>query len=197
MKNLITISAPSGSGKTTLCKALQEVMPDIQWSISYTTREQRSIEENGVDYHFISQDKFEDLILNHQLAEWENVHGFYYGTSKALLDGAVKNNQRVLMELDVKGAIRVNELYPENSFSIFIIPPSVEHLRERLIKRGTDSDKRIEIRLQRFQQEMGYQDRFDYVMVNEDLNVAIKELIQVVNQLNTGGLNGTQNNTIS
>jgi len=191
MKNLITISAPSGSGKTTLCKALQEVMPDIKWSTSFTTREQRSIEENGVDYHFISQDEFEDLIVKHELAEWENVHGFYYGSSKVFLDEAIKNDQRVLMELDVKGAIRIKELYPENSYSIFIIPPSIDHLRERLKKRGTDSEKRIEIRLQRFQQEMGYQDRFDYVMVNEKLEDATQELIQVVNQLKTGGLNGT------
>jgi len=191
MRTIITISAPSGSGKTTLCKALQDVMPDIQWSISYTTREKRSIEENGVDYHFISHDDFEDLIVDQQLAEWENVHGFYYGTSKSSIEGAIQNNQRLLMELDVKGAIRVKELYPENTFSIFIIPPSIDHLRERLKKRGTDSDKRIEIRLQRFQQEMGFQNRFDYVMVNEDLGKATKELIQIVNQINKGEKNGT------
>ena len=85
MKDLIAISAPSGSGKTTLCKALQDVMPELEWSVSYTTRERRSIETNGVDYNFISSDKFEELILEEHLAEWENVHGFYYGTSKSIL----------------------------------------------------------------------------------------------------------------
>jgi guanylate kinase len=191
MKNLITISAPSGSGKTTLCKALQKVMTDIEWSTSYTTRSQRNIELDGVDYNFISHDEFEDLIVAQNLAEWENVHGFYYGTPKSTLENAIKYDKTVLLEMDVKGAIRINELYPENSFSIFIIPPSIEHLRERLKNRGSDSDKRIEIRLQRFQQEMGYQERFDHVMINEDLNVATQELINVVNELKVGVLNGS------
>ena len=96
----------------------------------------------------------------------------------------------MLLELDVKGAIRIKELYVENTYSIFIIPPSISHLRERLLKRGTDSEKRIEIRLQRFEQEMGYQDYFDYVMINEDLNVATKELISIVNNLNEGVYHG-------
>lgn len=191
MKNLITISAPSGSGKTTLCKALQKVMTDIEWSTSYTTRSQRNIELDGEDYNFISHDEFEDLIVAQNLAEWENVHGFYYGTPKSTLENAIKYDKTVLLEMDVKGAIRINELYPENSFSIFIIPPSIEHLRERLKNRGSDSDKRIEIRLQRFQQEMGYQERFDHVMINEDLNVATQELINVVNELKVGVLNGS------
>ena len=191
MKNLITISAPSGSGKTTLCKALQKVMTDIEWSTSYTTRSQRNIELDGVDYNFISHDEIEDLIVAQNLAEWENVHGFYYGTPKSILENAIKYDKTVLLEMDVKGAIRINELYPENSFSIFIIPPSIEHLRERLKNRGSDSDKRIEIRLQRFQQEMGYQERFDHVMINEDLNVATQELINVVNELKVGVLNGS------
>ena len=191
MINLITISAPSGSGKTTLCKALQKVIPEIEWSTSYTTREQRSIEFDGVDYHFISHDEFEDLILNQELAEWENVHGFYYGTPKSTLENAIENDKIVLLEMDVKGAIRIKELYPENSYSIFIIPPSIIHLRERLKKRGTDSEKRIEIRLQRFQQEMEYKERFDHVMINENLDEATQELISVVNELKEGVLNGS------
>ena len=177
MINLITISAPSGSGKTTLCKALQKVMPEIEWSTSYTTRKQRSIECDGDDYNFISHDEFEDLILNKDLAEWENVHGFYYGTPESTLKNAIIQNKIVLLELDVKGA--------------FIIPPSITHLRERLKKRGTDSEKRIKVRLQRFQQEMEYKDRFDHVMINEDLNVATQELITIVNDLKEGVLNGS------
>ena len=191
MRNLITISAPSGSGKTTLCKALQKVIPEIEWSTSYTTRKQRSIEFDGVDYHFISHDEFEDLILNKDLAEWENVHGYYYGTPKSTLENAINQDKTVLLEMDVKGAIRIKELYPENSFSIFIIPPSIGHLRERLKKRGTDSEKRIEIRLQRFQQEMEYKERFDHVMINENLDEATQELISVVNELKEGVLNGS------
>ncbi|MBT3179712.1 MAG: guanylate kinase [Candidatus Marinimicrobia bacterium] len=191
MKNLITISAPSGSGKTTLCKELQKVMPDIEWSVSYTTREQRSIESNGEDYNFISHDEFENLIVAKELAEWENVHGYYYGTQKVILENAIKMDKIVLMELDVKGSIRIKELYPKNSFSIFIIPPSISHLRERLRKRGTDSAKRIEIRLQRFQQEMGYKEKFDHIMINDNLNMATLELIKVVNEQKEGVLNGS------
>tara|TARA_Y100001970_G_scaffold161134_1_gene197084 strand:- start:4061 stop:4636 length:576 start_codon:yes stop_codon:yes gene_type:complete len=191
MKNLITISAPSGSGKTTLCKALQEVNSEIEWSVSYTSREKRSIEIDGIDYNFISPDKFESLILEQELAEWENVHGFYYGTPKATLQNVINNNQTMLLELDVKGALRIKQLYDKNTYSIFIIPPSISHLRERLLKRGTDSEKRIEIRLQRFEQEMGYKDRFDHIMINEDIKLATEELINIVNNLNKGVFNGT------
>ena len=198
MINLITISAPSGSGKTTLCKALQKVKPEIEWSVSYTTREIRSTEVNTEDYNFISQDKFENLIIKQELAEWENVHGFYYGTSKNKIEDAISKNKIMLLEMDVKGAIHIKELYYNNTFSIFIIPPSIDHLRDRLIKRGTDSAKRIEIRLQRFQQEMGYQDKFDHVMVNENLEMAIEELINIVNKLNKGdNKHGTQNYPVS
>jgi guanylate kinase len=166
-------------------------MPEIEWSVSYTTRERRSIETNGVDYNFISSDEFEELILEEHLAEWENVHGFYYGTSKSILENAISNGRMLLLEMDVKGSMRIKKLYPEDTFSIFIIPPSIGHLRERLIKRGTDSEKRIEIRLQRFQQEMEYKVRFDHVMINEDLDVAKTELIEIVNELKEGVLNGT------
>ena len=190
MKNLIAISGPSGTGKTTLCRELQRKKQEINFSVSCTTRHQRYTEEEGVDYHFISHDEFEDLILNKDLSEWENVHGFYYGTPRSTLENAIAENKTVLLEMDVKGAIRIKELYPENSFSIFIIPPSIAHLRERLKKRGTDSEKRIEIRLQRFQQEMEFKDQFDHVMINENLNVATQELINVVNELKEGVLNG-------
>ena len=191
MKNFITISAPSGSGKTTLCKALQKVESEIQWSISYTTRKRRQIEEDGVDYHFVSQSKFENFILSDYFIEWENVHGFYYGTAKNTLDSAIKNHKTLLLEMDVKGSMNIKRLYPDNTFSIFIIPPSLEHLRERLKNRGTDTKKVIEIRLKRFQQEMAFKNKFDYVMVNEELDLAKIELIQTVQRLKKGVVNGT------
>ena len=190
MKNIITISAPSGSGKTTLCKALRQVREDIGWSISNTTRERRKNEQNGVDYHFISKKEFEDRILKNEFAEWENVHGNYYGTSKSTLNRSLENNETLLFELDVKGAMSLKANNPHNTYSIFILPPSVEALRERLIKRGSDSARRIEIRLKRFEEELGYKDRFDCVIINEDLELATKELINVVNQLKEGVLYG-------
>ena len=190
MVNFITISAPSGSGKTTLCKALQVVEPDIQWSISYTTREKRDTEEDGVDYHFISSDKFEDFIINGYFVEWENVHGYYYGTSLISLNKAIYGNKMLLLEMDVKGSMNIKKLYPEKTFSIFIIPPSIEHLRDRLKNRGTDSAKRIEVRLKRFQEEMEFQNKFDYVMVNENLESAKIELKNKVRKLKQGETNG-------
>ena len=191
MINFITISAPSGSGKTTLCKAVQIVEPEIKWSISYTTRQKRSIEENGVDYIFVSEEEFEDLIVAEHFIEWENVHGFYYGTSASSFNNAIEENKIMLLEMDVKGSMSVKKLYPEKTFSIFIIPPSIEHLRERLRSRGTDSEKRINIRLKRFQEEMEFREKFDYVMINEDLDLAKIELQNIINKLKQGVKSGT------
>ena len=191
MINFITISAPSGAGKTTLCKALRSVQPDIEWSTSHTTRLKRDIEINGVDYHFITVDKFEELILEGAFAEWENVHGYYYGTTKNNLETAIHNDKTLLLEMDVKGSMSVKKLYPQHTFSIFILPPSLDQLRKRLKSRGTDSDERIEIRLKRFQQEIEFQNKFDQVMINEDLELAKVELINIVNKLKQGVINGT------
>ncbi|MEL1230876.1 MAG: guanylate kinase [Candidatus Neomarinimicrobiota bacterium] len=191
MINFITISAPSGSGKTTLCKALQLVEPEIEWSISYTTREKRSIEENGVDYFFISEEEFEDLIIQGHFVEWQNVHGFYYGTSSSNLENAIENDKIMLIEMDVKGSMSIKKLFPDQTFSIFIMPPSISQLRERLRSRGTDSEKRINIRLKRFQEEMEFREKFDYVMINEDLDLAKIELQKTINKLKQGVTSGT------
>ena len=191
MINFITISAPSGSGKTTLCKALQLVEPEIEWSISYTTREKRSIEENGVDYFFISEEEFEDLIIQGHFVEWQNVHGFYYGTSVRNLENAIKNDKIMLIEMDVKGSMSIKKLFPDQTFSIFIMPPSISQLRERLRSRGTDSERRINIRLKRFQEEMEFREKFDYVMINEDLDLAKIELQKTINKLKQGVTSGT------
>ena len=191
MINFITISAPSGSGKTTLCKALQLVEPEIEWSISYTTREKRSIEENGVDYFFISEQEFEDLIIQGHFVEWQNVHGFYYGTSVSNLENAIKNDKIMLIEMDVKGSMSIKKLFPDQTFSIFIMPPSISQLRERLRSRGTDSERRINIRLKRFQEEMEFREKFDYVMINEDLDLAKIELQKTINKLKQGATSGT------
>ena len=190
IKNLITISAPSGSGKTTLCKMLQDERSDISWSVSCTTRAPRPNEIDGIDYYFNSRDQFMKSIAADAFAEWEDVHGQYYGTLKLNLDTAIANNTILLLELDVKGSMSIVQLYPEQSFSIFILPPSIEHLRHRLRNRGTDTESRINERLKRFEREMEYKSKFDYVLINEDLEVASRELIEVVNGLKEGVLNG-------
>jgi len=190
MRNIITISAPSGSGKTTLCKALQSARPDIEWSVSCTTREPRQNEINEIDYYFITNEVFMKHVADNAFAEWEDVHGQYYGTLKSNLDTAIIQKGTVLLDLDVKGSVSIRSLYPEQSFSIFILPPSIDHLRGRLRRRGTDSELRIEKRLQRFEKEMEYKNKFDYVLINDDLEVATRELIDVVNGLKEGVLNG-------
>ena len=191
MINFITISAPSGSGKTTLCKALQIVEPEIEWSISYTTRQKRPIEEDGIDYFFISEENFEELIVKGHFVEWQNVHGFYYGTSLSNLENAIKNDKIMLIEMDVKGSMSIKKLFPDQTFSIFILPPSISQLRQRLRSRGTDSERRINIRLKRFQEEMEFREKFDYVMINEDLDLAKIELQKTINKLKQGVTSGT------
>lgn len=186
MINIITISAPSGTGKTTLCKAVQKKIKDIEWSVSYTTRVKRSIETDGEDYKFISLDQFESLIKSNDFAEWEKVHGHYYGTLKSSLNKAINSKKIILLELDVKGSMALKKKYPKNSFSIFIIPPSLNDLRSRLKKRGTDSDERIEIRLQRFKQEMDSKENFDQIMVNGNLESAKFELMKTINKIKNG-----------
>ena len=197
MKNFITISAPSGSGKTTLCKAIQKMKPEIKWSISYTTRTKRNIEKDGVDYHFISLSKFKNLMRKDYFIEWESVHGFYYGTAKKTLDDAVENCRILLMELDVKGSMKIMKLFPDKTFSIFIMPPSLEHLRKRLENRVTDSKDRIEIRLKRFTKEIGFKDKFDHVIVNKNLKKAELELIDILDKKIKGVTDGIKNYTIS
>ena len=196
MKNFITISAPSGTGKTTLCKAIQKKNVDINWSISYTTRERREIEKNGIDYHFISKEEFCNLIKLEHFIEWESVHGFYYGTSKKTLQEAIDKNNILLIEIDVKGALNIKKLYPNQTFSIFIMPPSIEHLRERLQNRGTDSNERIDIRLKRFEKEIKLKSSFDCIILNEYLDKAKKELISMINNVKENKY-GFKNNTIS
>jgi len=191
MKYLIIISAPSGTGKTTLCKALRKVIPEINWSVSYTTREIRLTEIDGKDYHFISNKKFKSFIKSNYFAEWENVHGKLYGTRRDFLEDAIFNENYLLLEMDVKGAMTIKKLYSQNTFSIFIVPPSINHLRERLINRGTESLEKIDVRLKRFKEEMGYSNKFDHIMVNENLDLAKIELIKIINTIKKGVSNGT------
>ena len=186
MKNLICVSAPSGSGKTTLCKHVREVQRELVWSVSYTTRSPRPNEVNGEDYNFITQKEFISLKENEGFAEWENVHGQYYGTIKSKLDEAILNEKTVLLELDVNGTMSIRELYPEQSHSVFIVPPSVDDLRERLIKRGSETNKSIEKRLERFNKEMECKDRYDTLLINDNIQVAINDFIMIINELTKG-----------
>ena len=186
MKNLICISAPSGSGKTTLCKLVRVIKPELIWSVSCTTRNPRKNEKDGEDYNFISTKKFESLIENGKFAEWENVHGNYYGTLRSYLDSAIDEKRIVLLELDVNGTASIQNLYPNNSYSIFIVPPNVEVLRKRLKNRGSESSYNIERRLKRFKKEMAFKDRFDTLLINDNIGVAKNEFLKKLNEITEG-----------
>ncbi len=180
MINFIAVSAPSGAGKTTICRALQKRLPGVQFSLSCTTRPKRSIETDGVDYTFITDQEFTRMVAAAEFAEYENVHGYYYGTPKKILRDTLAAKQQMLFEVDVKGAMSIKQLYPENSLTVFIIPPDIETLVRRLKKRGTETEASINKRLERFAVEIDYQDRFDHKIINDDVDRATEELINII-----------------
>lgn len=176
---LFIISAPSGAGKTTLCTRLLEYYPDILYSISYTTRSPRPGETDEEDYHFITREAFLEKQALGYWAEWARVHDHYYGTSAVFLSDSLAKGCNVLMDIDVQGAVQILERFPE-AITIFIMPPSMKVLQQRLTRRGTDSRAIIEKRLQNAVREMEQKDLYRHVIVNDNLEVATEELINVV-----------------
>ena len=192
MKNLIIVSAPSGTGKTTICKVLQERNKTINFSVSCTTRKPRAGEKDGVDYKFIDDKEFKDGIDNSSFAEWEKIHGNnYYGTLVSTLTDAVSHKQLLLLELDVKGAMAIKNLYPNNTISIFIEPPSLKELKSRLENRGTESNDNIIKRLERLYDEISFKPKFDFCIINDNINRAVNEIIKIIKYQNKGVSNGS------
>lgn len=187
MKNLIILSAPSGSGKTTLCRALQRRDESIGFSVSCTSRTKRKGEINGVDYTFLTDQEFKKRIENGEFAEWEQIHGnYYYGTLKAILEAAIQHQELLLLELDVKGAMSIKNIYSEKTLSIFVEPPSMDDLYTRLVKRGTDSEERIAKRLERLTAELEYKSNFDHHIINDDVKNAVDEIVNIIQHENEG-----------
>ncbi|MBF0120880.1 MAG: guanylate kinase [Desulfobacterales bacterium] len=175
---LFIVSAPSGTGKTTLCKMLLERFPNLIFSVSYTTREPRNGEINSVDYNFISKDDFICGIKKQQWAEWAEVHGNYYGTCYDFLNKALNLKHNILLDIDVQGTKQVLEIF-KNSITIFIKPPSIDVLRERLLKRKTDSMEIIEKRIINAQNEMAQSSIYKYIVINDNLSIAFNELVAI------------------
>ncbi len=190
MKNLVVISAPSGTGKTTLCRALQKTFA-MEFSVSCTTRTKRTYEEDGIDYHFIEEKTFLQRVEHGDFVETENVHGYYYGTLKETIDQAILNGNIMLFEVDVKGAMSIKNHYTEETISIFVLPPSIDDLKARLIKRGTDSEERIAKRLKRLNIEIGYKEKFDIIIINDNIDRASEEIIKIIEEQNQGVLHGS------
>ena len=176
---LIILAGPSGSGKDTVMKELFKLVPDLKFSISSITRDMREGEVNGEKYNFISRDEFESLIENKQLLEYNVYSGNYYGTPKAPVEKAIAEGNEILIEIDVNGAEEVRKNC-KDYYSVFIMPPSFEVLRERLIGRGTDKMEVIEKRLSEAKNEMARANEFDYVIVNDDLMTAVQTFKTII-----------------
>jgi len=177
--HLFIIAAPSGGGKSTLCREALKRFSDIHYSVSYTTRKRRPGEQDGVDYHFIGKRDFRNGIKTGKWAEWAVVHGHYYGTSADFLAKGLAEGRDILLDLDVQGTRQILARYP-GSVAIFIMPPSLEVLRERLEARGTDSAESIAIRLKNAEREIAQLDLFQHVIINEQLSKAVQELISII-----------------
>jgi guanylate kinase len=176
---LFILSAPSGAGKTTLCQAIRRHFPDMLYSVSHTTRSPRPGEIQGIDYHFITKDAFMHLIESGQWAEWAEVHGNYYGTSADFLNRELEAGKDILLDIDVQGMLKILKLYP-SSITVFIRPPSLETLRERLKSRGADRPDIIETRMINAKKEMAEAHRYRHIIVNDNLETATRELIRLI-----------------
>jgi len=178
-KNLIIVlSAPSGAGKTTLCKALLKKFPEILYSVSCTSRPPRKGEKNGRDYFFVSKEEFEKMIKNNEFIEWAKVHGYYYGTPLKNIETAKKLKRDIVLDIDVQGGRKIKKKF-KDAVMIFISPPSIKVLKERLIKRGKDSLKEIEKRIRIAKLEMKEKIFYDYEIINDDLKEAKKKLFSI------------------
>ncbi len=179
MSNIIVITAPSASGKTTLIKKYMSNHPNALFSVSYTTRAIRDGEVDGRDYYFIDVQKFEEMISEDLFIEWAKVHDNYYGTAISELEKA-NDNQVLILDIDIQGALYLKEKKIEAKY-IFIEPPSIDSLKERLISRGSETEESIKLRLWNAKRELEYKDRFDIIIKNEDIDTAYRELENTIN----------------
>lgn len=178
---LLIITAPSGAGKTSITKHLMKHFPQLAFSISAATREPRAHEQNGVDYHFMTVADFKQKIQNDEFVEWEMVYeGKYYGTLKSEMQRIWNNKQVPILDIDVKGAIHVQGLYPQQTLSVFIEPPGIDELKRRLESRGTETAETLQARLSKASYEISFKHSFQKVIVNDELKKACAEAERVV-----------------
>lgn len=173
-KHLIVLSAPSGAGKTTVARHLLQTFPQMKFSVSATTRAMRNGEENGRDYFFLSKDDFRRKIEDGDLVEYEEIFGNYYGTLKSFVADSISRGEFVVFDVDVKGALSLRAAFPDDTLLMFVAPPSLEVLEQRLRSRHTETDEQINTRLSRAEMEMAHQDMFDVVLVNSVLSETLE-----------------------
>lgn len=179
MGKLVIISGPSGSGKTTVCKLLEKY-PRIKKSVSVTTRPSRYNEKNGEAYYFVSTAEFEDMIRRDELAEHAKYCGHYYGTPINTLKESLTKEIFLLLEIEVQGALQIMEKFPE-AISIFLLPPDKKTLSQRLMQRNTNKEQDMQLRLKIADKELEYKDRYNYCVVNDDLEVTVNTIRKILN----------------
>ena len=181
-QKIIILTAPSGAGKTSITRHLLKTYPDkLAFSVSAATRQPRGVEKDGLDYYFISEEEFTNKIQHEEFVEWEMVYeGKYYGTLKSELQRIWADQKIPVLDVDVKGAIHVQQQYKETTLSIFIEPPSIEELHRRLRSRGTENDDSLQARLSKAAYELSFKHSFDHVIVNAHLEQACKEAEELV-----------------
>jgi guanylate kinase len=183
LHKIIIITAPSGAGKTSITRHLMQKFPELAFSVSAATRKPRGYEVDGKDYHFITEEEFKQRIQQNEFVEWEMVYeGKYYGTLKSELESIWSRSKIPVLDIDVKGAIHVQQQFPDSVLSLFIETPSVEVLKKRLEGRGTETDESLSARINKAAYELSFRDHFNRSIVNDDLQRACTEAEQIVGE---------------
>jgi guanylate kinase len=183
MKKILIITAPSGAGKTSITKYLMEKFPVLTFSVSAATRQPRGVEKDGVDYHFITAEDFKYKIQHNEFVEWEMVYeGKYYGTLKSELEKIWAEGKVPVLDIDVKGAIHVQQQFNEGTLSLFIEAPSIDELKKRLQSRGTETEESLAARVNKASYELSFKEHFNKIVVNEELDTACAEAEKIVGE---------------
>jgi guanylate kinase len=169
---LVVVSSPSGAGKTTLCHRLMEEFDRIAFSVSYTTRAPRGTEQEGVDYHFVSEEQFTQMVEEDRFAEWARVHDNRYGTARATVEAILRAGRDLIFDIDWQGGVQLKQSYPDETVMIFVLPPSMRELSRRLYGRKTDAPDVVRRRLDKAAEELAHYEEYHYLLLNDDLERA-------------------------
>jgi len=186
MKQLIVLSAPSGAGKTTVAKHLLATFPKLRFSVSATTRTMRPGEQHARDSFFLSREEFAERLRHEDLIEYEEIFGNYYGTLRSVVEQAMARGEFLVFDVDVKGALSLRNAFPNDTLLLFIAPPNLEVLADRLRNRHTETDEQVALRLSRAEMEMSLRDQFDDVIVNDDLQRTLQRAEVLVRSVTDG-----------